>query len=90
MDSILYTTDGERIKVTPSNGTDFSLEELQGFVGGYIEIIRLGDNRLVIVNEEGKLLGLPMNIFVTNIIQSAGRQDIIVENVLICDLDKVK
>lgn len=57
MDSILYTTDGGRRKVTPSNGTDFSLEELQGFVGGYIEIIRLGDNRLVIVNEEGKNIG---------------------------------
>lgn len=37
MDSLLYTTDGGRRKVTPSNGTDFSLEELQGFVGGYIE-----------------------------------------------------
>lgn len=90
MDSLLYTTDGGRRKVTPSNGTDFSLEELQGFVGGYIEIIRLGDNRLIIVNEEGKILGLPKNTFVTKIIQSAGRQDIIVGNVLICNLDKVK
>lgn len=90
MDSILYTTDGGRRIVTPSNGTDFSLEELQGFVGGYIEIIGLGNNRLVIVNEEGKILGLPKNIFVTKIIQSAGRQDIIVGNVLICDADKVK
>ena len=90
MDSILYTTDGERRKVTPSNGTDFSLEELQGFVGGHIEIIRLGDNRLVIVNEEGKILGLPKNTTVTKIILSTGRQDIIVGNVLICDADKVK
>lgn len=90
MDSLLYTTDGCRRIVTPSNGTDFSLEELQGFVGCYIEIIRLGDNRLVIVNEEGKILGLPKNTFVTKIIQSAGRQDIVVGNVLICDLDKVK
>lgn len=88
--STVIFADGAQKNVEPSNGTDFSLEELRGFVGGYIEIIRLGENRLVIVNEEGKILGLPKNTFATKIIQSAGRQDIIVGNVLICDTDKVK
>lgn len=90
MDSILYTTDGERRKVTPSNGTDFSLEELQGFVGGYIEIIRLGASKLMVINEEGKLHNLPLNIKATGIIQQYGRNDVIVGNTLVCSTDKIK
>lgn len=90
MDSILYTTDGERRKVTPSNGTDFSLEELQGFVGGYIEIIRLGANKVMVINEEGKMRNLPLNIKATVTIQLHGRNDVIVGNALVCSTDKIK
>ena len=43
---------GEEVEVNPENGTDFSLEELQWFVCGFIEIINLG-NKLMVVNEEG-------------------------------------
>jgi hypothetical protein len=38
----------------------FSLEELQEQVGGYIELVRM-DHTLMVVNEEGMLLGLPLN-----------------------------
>ena len=47
---------------TPQHGTTFELEEMQKIVCGYIEIIRLNDDRLMIVNEEGLLQGLPVNI----------------------------
>ena len=40
-----------------------SLEDLQRMVGGYIEVVRL-DDILIIVNEEGKNLGLPPNFYV--------------------------
>lgn len=40
-----------------------SLEDLQRMVGGYIEVVRL-DDILIIVNEEGKSLGLPPNFYV--------------------------
>lgn len=33
----IIKTDGTRRPVHPSNGTDFSLEEMQTIVGGYIE-----------------------------------------------------
>ena len=37
------------------------LKELQEIVGGYIETVRIDPDTVMIVNEEGKLLGLPFN-----------------------------
>ena len=37
-----------------------SLEEAQKVVGGYVEIIPVSDGQLI-VNEEGRLMGLPGN-----------------------------
>lgn len=49
-------------KVEPKNGSDFQLEELQKFVGGYIEIVRLNDSELLVVDEEGLLKHRPLNV----------------------------
>lgn len=57
----VVTPDGEVTQVSPSNGKKFTLEELQGYVGGYIELIRLPNGRDMYVNEEGKLTGLALN-----------------------------
>ena len=38
-----------------------TLEELQGIVGGYIEVLRLASDAAIICNEEGKLLELDYN-----------------------------
>ncbi len=38
-----------------------NLVELQRAVGGYIEAIRLRDDLIMYVNEEGGLMGLPLN-----------------------------
>ena len=32
----LLKANGTKCDVLPKNGTDFSIEELQGFVGGYV------------------------------------------------------
>ena len=60
-------------------GDTLSLEELQGLVEGYIETVNtvLADNWsretdvgiIMLVNEEGKLLGLPVNQMATDMIQ---------------------
>lgn len=76
---------GETIEVQPKNGTDYSLEELQGFVGGYIEIILVGDDSYMVVNEEGKLMGLPVNIKASGM-----ARDVIVGDVLVCGTDEIK
>ena len=51
----LIHTDGTIETVKPQNGTDFSLEELQGFVGGLIEIVPATRGRILVVDDEGVL-----------------------------------
>lgn len=62
---IKFTGTVEEVK--PANGTNcFTLEELQGFVGGYIELVPFKPFPLI-VNEEGRLLELPINETATEI-----------------------
>lgn len=60
----LYATDAPPRDVHPHDGKRFTLAELQGFVGGNIEIVRLlpghGHAKLY-VNEDGRNLELPVN-----------------------------
>ena len=80
----LYKTDGTRSIVKPNNGRDFSLEELKKFVGGYIEIVYLDDS-LMVVNEEGKLMGLELNMAATNLYgHYIGVGEYIVGDALVC------
>lgn len=80
------------IDVTPENGTDFTLEELQGFVGGFIEIVPINPSQIMVINEEGKLNDLPINALATNALYLAMGDfcDVIVGDVLICDSAMVR
>ena len=76
---------------TPKNGRTFELEEMQEIVGGYIEIIRLNDGRIIVVNEEGLPQGLPVNIEATNILRrDHSTAQYIVGNAIVCDADMVE
>lgn len=84
---------GDVVDVTPKNGRDFQLDELKRFVGGFIEIVRINDKQIMVVNEEGKLNRLPYNSLATEalILAYQGRvDDYIVGDVLLCDNDMVK
>lgn len=48
------TTGGEITELSPRNGATFELDEVQKAVEGYIEVVRLTDEQIMIVNEEGK------------------------------------
>ena len=73
--------------VRPKNGAEFTLQELQSYVGGYIEAVRLDDDTVMWVNEEGKLKGLPPNAQATVMAQGRIRpDDHIVGDVLIATL----
>ena len=52
-------TSGEITELKPK-GKKVSLEEMQKVVGGYIEMVTL-KNKVLICNEEGKLMNLPLN-----------------------------
>ncbi len=86
---ILYV-DGREEFIEPKNGTDFSLEELKTIVDGYIQVVWLKDGRIMVVNEEGKIHRLPLNVRATCIVNGAGIADTIVGNVLICRSEMVK
>lgn len=69
-----YTLNAETQSVsplTPASGEQFSLEELQAVVGGYIEIVALPKGMLLVCNEEGRLHQLPLNQPASSL---AGRQ----------------
>lgn len=88
----IIKSNGQVIETTPKNGTDFSLEELQTIVGGWIEIVNLRDGRLLCLDEEGKLKGKELNPVATDIYHQAlplCRKDFIVGDVLLCDEDQI-
>ncbi len=60
MATIIYPN-GLTSEVQPRNGHDFQLDELQAVVDGYIEMIPARDGRIIVLNDEGKRLGLPRN-----------------------------
>lgn len=57
----LYKADGSREEVHPANGTTFQIEELQALVGGYVERVFLPFDQRMIVDEDAKLRGKPVN-----------------------------
>lgn len=62
MEAEIFKTDGTRHEILPKDGKYFSLEEIQEIVGGYIQMIPcVNPDYLCIMNEEGKLKGLPFN-----------------------------
>lgn len=63
--AMLLHVNGRREQVTPLHPPSFSLEELQRFVCGYMEVVTLSDGRLLVLNEEGKIDGLPYNVEAT-------------------------
>lgn len=54
------------------------LHEMQEIVGGYLEVIGLFDGIFCVINEEGKLIGLPANF--------AFASDVIVGDVFFCSV----
>lgn len=88
----LIKTDGTQVAVAPGHGDKFTLEELQDFVGGYIELAYKDEDMLIICNEEGKLHGLPINVVATTLWHekaSWSYGDYLVGDVLVCDAKMV-
>ena len=72
----LIKLNGTKETVQPKNGNIFSLEELQKYVGGYIEIVPINygeyEGKLLIVDEEGKIkIGAEINFAASKIANQA-------------------
>ena len=61
MENIKARTDASEFKIIKDSKDEPSLEQAQEFVGGYVEGITFPNGDYLIVNEEGKLMGLPLN-----------------------------
>jgi hypothetical protein len=87
MSAILISVNGRESPVTPAHGPRFTLEELQALVGGTIEFIDLPDHKVMVLNEEGKMRGLPSNPAATLRMAGAGTMpsDYAVGDVVIVD-----
>lgn len=72
--------------VTPFNGLDFSLEELQNHCGGYVEIhpMPAPSEDIIIMNEDAQRLRLPINTFASIAAYHLETCEGIRGNVIIC------
>jgi hypothetical protein len=88
----LIKSNGEVTEVKPVNGKKFSLEELQKFVGGYIQKFKT-TNKCFVLNEDGLPKGLPVNEKATDALylECEGVRNVqdIVGDVLVCELNEV-
>lgn len=80
------TVAGMITEIRPADGEGFELDEVQSRVEGYIEVVRINDDQIMIVNEEGKF-GKPYNVFATAIAhlnKAIGNRDYICGDVVLC------
>lgn len=81
----IIKVNGDVIDTEPKNGKDFKLSELQKIVNGYIEIVYLKNNDILVVNEEGAINGSKLNLKASKIYGSP-----IFGDVLHCKSKEVK
>ena len=75
-----------------------TLKEAQAYVGGYVEGISFPNGDYLIVNEEGKLMGLPLNEQASKLWKDTfdndnymtGRDDFVVGNAILIKKDAQK
>lgn len=90
----LIKSNGIVESVKPRNGKTFSYDELSKFFGGYIELIypRGKADSILVLNEDGKIIGLPINPLATEILKESGGMpgDVIVGDCLLCHSSQIE
>jgi hypothetical protein len=73
--------------IKPASG-DFSLAEIYQHIGDPIQVVRMSSDTLMLVNDEGRLKGLPLNIRASALYQMIHPDphcsDVIVGDVILC------
>ena len=85
-------------KIIEDSKDEPSLKEAQKFVGGYVEGITFPNGDYLIINEEGKLMGLPLNEQASKLWKDTfdndnyitGRKDFVVGNAILIKKDALK
>ena len=89
---IIIRANGTRDRVLPDCSGVYSLKELQGFVGGPIELVHLAHDpeHVLVVNEEDKLRGEPYNRDATTVAKLNDNPFEIVGNAFYCRKDRIE
>ncbi len=90
--ALVIRTDGTREEVTPENGRDFKLAQLYQVIGcELVEIIRLDRSTIMVIDEEGKCVGKPVNRAATALASRVLHPlDVIVGDAVVCQSREVK
>ena len=59
-----------------------TLEEMQEFVGGYIQVVQAKNGDDIVFNEEGRIFGLPINYEASEHWLGKGQYDDLYNNIL--------
>lgn len=71
-------------EVQPKNGVKITLEEAQALVDGYVELVHLDDDNILLCDEEGLLKHKPINTLATILAKHLGwKGSVLVGSVLI-------
>ena len=60
-----------------------TLKQLQKLIGGYIELHTMDDGRQMVMNEDAKMMQLPVNLTATDMLPSRLHGDKVVGDVII-------
>lgn len=85
----IYRSNG-KIEDKSFSKKNITLKEMQEVVNGYIEFLYLKDNLVMVVNEDGKIIGLPFNAKATQLIKENNINDVIVGDVLVINQKLIK
>lgn len=83
---------GGEVEITPKNGKKFELKEAQELVSGYIQIIPLDGENVMVMDEEGKFKHNIANSTATRIAEQNNALfpgDYIVGDVIICKNEEI-
>ena len=61
MEKIKANTDASEFKIITDKKDEPRYKEVSKFVGGMVECVQFPNGDLLLLNEEGKLIGLPLN-----------------------------
>lgn len=85
MQALYIQQDGTLQAVEPKNKKSFDVSELTRYIGGQIEIIAIGGDDLLIVNEIGSSGSQAVNEEATKVVREKGFEHTIFGNALLCD-----
>ena len=91
-------TKASEFKIITDQKDEPDLKAAQKFVGGYVEGITFPNGDYLIINEEGKLMGLPLNEQASKLWTDTfdndnyvtGRKDFVVGNAILIKKDALK